>query len=75
MLFARLYYYNDHFSSFFQNIVKAALRAKTFAAPSFFSGFWPNSENLGVLAEVEKVIYWCFSVSVNNRCFKLKFQI
>ena len=72
---ARLYYCNGHFSSFFQNFVKAALRAKTDLAHQFFLGFLPNTENLGVLAEVEKVIYWEFSVLLNNRSFKFKFQI
>ena len=71
----RLYYYNGLFSSFFQNFDVATPRAKTYLAPHFFLGFLPNSENLGVLAGVEKVIPQCFSVSVNNRSFKLKFQV
>jgi len=45
---ARLYYYNGHFSSFFQNFDIATLRAKTGPAHHFFLGFLPNSENLGV---------------------------
>ena len=72
---ARLYYYNGNFSKFFPNFVKAAVRAKTDLAPHFFLGFWQNSENLGVLENVEKVIHLGFSVLLNNRSFKFKFQI
>ena len=44
--FSRLYFQNGNFSSFFQNFVKAALRAITGPAHRFFWLFWPNSKNL-----------------------------